>query len=334
MAEPFLSIIIPVYNAEDYLEQCLDSILAQTFTDFEVLLIDDGATDTSPAICERYAAKDARFRLFHKENGGHVVARQYIFPYARGTYVTFIDNDDWIDPSMYEKMCGAAKDTGADMVCCGHFAATPEKNIENAEFCAPGFYDKQALETQIYPHMLYHGSFFHFGISPMIWNKLFRRTLLEKHFFQVPPSTKLGEDALPAYSCLLDANSVYFFKECFYYYRSNPASITHHTDPRWFVENHVFFDAFDRVVQHPCLERQRSYYYVYLCLLILPAAFRTEQDAGRPFRDAFLAECNYPPIRRSFRAVRIKEITGLHNKFYTLCIRYRLYRLFCFLIRH
>ncbi|MDE7430170.1 MAG: glycosyltransferase, partial [Lachnospiraceae bacterium] len=99
MSTPFLSIIVPVYNVEPYLACCLDSILAQTFTDFEVLLIDDGSTDASGTICDDYAKKDSRIRCFHKENGGHTSARQAGFRQASGKYITFVDSDDWIAPS-------------------------------------------------------------------------------------------------------------------------------------------------------------------------------------------------------------------------------------------
>lgn len=334
MSTPFLSVIVPLYNAETYLSQSLDSILSQTFTDFELLLIDDGSTDGSAAICERYAAQDDRIRIFHKENGGLVSARQHGFPLARGEYVTFVDSDDWIAPSMYQKMCGAAKDTDADMICCGCTAVTPQKNIERRDFCAPGVYDKKALETRVYPQMLYQGSFFRYGISPQLWNKLFRRSLLEKHLFQVPLSVKLGEDALVSYICLLDAKTVCFLEECYYFYRSNVSSITHHMDKKRLAENHTLFDTFDRIMPHACMERQLLYFYAYQSLLTLPPVFRTEQETGNPFREEFLAECSYPPIRRAFRAVRIKDITGFHNKAYAFCIRHRLYHLFQLLLRH
>lgn len=334
MSTPYLSVIVPIYNAESYLVQCLDSIIAQTFADFEVLLIDDGSTDGSSAICETYAARDNRIRVFHKENGGLVSARQYGFPLAQGEYVTFVDSDDWIAPSMYQEMSSAAKKSGADMVCCGCTAVTSSKNIERRDFCAPGLYDKKALEEHVYPQMLYHGSFFQYGVSPQLWNKLFRRSLLEKHLFQVPLSAKLGEDALVSYICLLDADTVCFLEECFYFYRSNNSSMTHHVDKKKLSENHTLFDAFDRIMPHPCMERQLLYYYAYQSLLILPSVFRKEQETGNPFREDFLAECSYPPISRAFRAIRLKDITGFHNKAYAFCIRHGLYCLFRFFLRH
>lgn len=334
MSTPYLSVIVPIYNVESYLAQCLDSILSQTFTDFELLLIDDGSTDGSAAICERYAAQDDRIRIFHKENGGLVSARQHGFPPARGEYVTFVDSDDWIDPSMYQKMCSAAKDTGADMVCCGYTAVTPEKNIERRDFCKPGPYNKQQLEELIYPQMLFFGSFFHYGISPSVCNKLFRRTLLEKHIYNVPLSIKLGEDALVSYICLLDSNMVCFLEESLYFYRSNVSSITHHMDKKRLSENHTLFDTFDQIMPHACMERQLLYFYAYQCLLTLPPVFRAEQETGKPFREEFLAECSYPPIKRAFHAVRLRDITGFHNKAYAFCIRHRLYLLFQLFLRH
>lgn len=334
MSTPFLSIIVPVYNVEPYLSCCLDSILAQTFTNFEVLLIDDGSTDTSGAICDDYAKKDSRIRCFHKENGGLVSARQYGFPRAQGEYVTFVDSDDWIDSSMYQSMCGAAKETGADTVCCNYTAVTPEKKIERRDFCKPGPYNKQMLEEQIYPQMLFSGSFFHYGVSPSLCNKLFRRTLLEKHIYNVPLSVKLGEDALVSYICLLDSNVVYFIDKSYYFYRSNNASITHHMNQSQLLENHILFDTFSKIHRHPCMERQLLYYYAYQSLLTFPPVFQNALEAGQNFKKDFLSECHYPPIQRAFRAVKISDITGLHNKAYVFCIRHRLYSLFRLFLRH
>lgn len=334
MSTPFLSIIVPVYNVEPYLACCLDSILAQTFADFEVLLIDDGSTDASGTICDDYAKKDSRIRCFHKENGGLVSARQYGFSPAQGEYVTFVDSDDWIDPSMYQAMCGAAKETEADTVCCNYTAVTPEKKIERRDFCKPGSYNKQMLEEQIYPQMLFSGSFFHYGVSPSLCNKLFRRTLLEKHIYNVPLSVKLGEDALVSYICLLDSNVVYFIDESYYFYRSNGSSLTHYMNQSRLLENHFLFDTFGKIHRHPCMERQLLYYYAYQCLLTLPPVFQNALEAGQNFKKDFLSECHYPPIQRAFHSVRISDITGFHNKAYAFCIRHRLYHLFRFFLLH
>ncbi len=334
---PFLSIIVPVYNVESYLGECLDSILAQTFTDFEVLLIDDGSTDGSSTICDEYASRDPHIRCFHKENGGHMSARQEGFQKAAGTYIAFVDSDDWIDSSMYERMCGRAMESGADIVCCNYTAVTPEKKIERQDICRPGFYGRSELEKQVHPAMLFSGVFFHYGVSPSLCNKLFRRTLLEKHLFHVPRSIKLGEDGLVVYPCLLEASSVYFLSESLYYYRSNGSSLTHTMDRGRLAENRLLFDTYDRLIDlcaHSCMEKQLLYYYAYQCLLTFPPVFRSDQDAGTDFKKAFLEECSYPPVRRAFHAVKINDISGLHNKAYVFCIRHGLYGLFRLFLTH
>ena len=328
---PFLSVIVPVYNVEPYLAECLDSILAQTFTDFEVLLIDDGSTDGSSALCDKYAGKDRRVRCFHKENGGHMSARQSGFRKAAGEYIAFVDSDDWIDPAMYQRMCSCAIESDPDIVCCNYTAVTPEKRIERQDVCPPGFYNRKQLEEQVWPRMLFSGHFFHYGVSPSLCNKLFRKSLLEKYLFQVPLSLKLGEDGLVVYGCLLEASSACFLSEPFYYYRSSGSSLTHTMDGGRLAENRLLFDTYDKLIDltvYPCMEKQLLYYYAYQCLLTLPPIFRAERSSGKCNRKAFLAECGYPPIRRAFRAVRVGDVSGLHNKAYVICIRHRLYGLF------
>ena len=114
-----ISIIVPIYKIERYLRQCIDSILAQTFTDFELLLIDDGSPDECPAICDEYAKKDARIRVFHKPNGGLTSARNYGLYNAKGEWVIHIDGDDWIEPTYVEELYNAVIKNNADIAICG-----------------------------------------------------------------------------------------------------------------------------------------------------------------------------------------------------------------------
>ena len=113
-----ISVIVPVYNAEEYLHRCLDSILAQTFTDFELLLVNDGSKDNSGAICDDYAAKDSRIRVFHKENGGVSSARNIGLDNVKGGWVAFVDADDWLDVNMFQEMYDCAISASADAVYC------------------------------------------------------------------------------------------------------------------------------------------------------------------------------------------------------------------------
>lgn len=116
---PELSIIVPVYKVEKYLPKCIDSILAQTFRDFELILIDDGSPDNCGKICDDYAARDSRIRVIHQENAGVSAARNAGLDIACGTYLGFVDSDDWIEPEMYETMIATAKEKQVDVVVCG-----------------------------------------------------------------------------------------------------------------------------------------------------------------------------------------------------------------------
>lgn len=334
---PFLSIIIPVYNAKPYLPACLDSLLKQTWTDYEIILVDDGSTDGSSMLCDEYASRYDHILCHHQPNSGHTAARQQGYRLSRGQYVTFVDSDDWVAADMYSRMCQAAMDTHADVLLCNYMAVMPDQEKKCCSLFPAGFYNKERLITEVYPNMIYFGTFFVYGIAPNMWNKIFRRTLLEKHLLRVPHNIASGEDGLATYGCMLEASSMYFFDEAFYYYRSHAESITHTMDAKRLSENHTLFDTYHDIidiVQYPYMERQLDYFFVYHTLLTFTLVFQQMAKSGSDFRQLFRSECENTNIRKAFAAVKINDITGTHNKLYTLCIRHHLYKLFCFLLKH
>ena len=121
MSTPGISIIVPVYKAQSYLHRCVDSLLAQTYTNFELILVDDGSPDNSGAICDLYARKDPRVKVFHKTNGGVSSARQYGIEHAAGLYTIHADPDDWADPTMLQELYDQAIATDADIVFCDYY---------------------------------------------------------------------------------------------------------------------------------------------------------------------------------------------------------------------
>lgn len=328
---PFLSIIVPVYNAEKYLSHCLDSILAQDFTDYELILVDDGSTDSSGAVCDRYAAAHSQIRCLHQPNGGHTCARQNGVRTSRGEYIAFMDSDDWIDAEMYSRMCGAARETGADIVHCDFTAVMPGKTKVCGTPFPAGFYDKAKLMDTVYPNMIYFGTYFVFGIAPNLWNKLFRRNILEKYLLRLPHDIIVGEDGPVTYACMLEATSVYFCKEAYYYYRSNADSVSHHIDAKRLAENHVMFDTYRQFIDqsaYPFMQKQLHYFFVYQSLLTFIPVFQSMRSESAQFRKLFLEECDNPYIREAFMSVPLKDIAGLHNKLYAFCVRHRLAWLF------
>lgn len=176
-----VSVIVPVYNVEKYLHRCIDSILAQTFTDFELLLINDGSKDNSGEICDEYAVKDERIRVFHKENGGASAARNYGLDKAAGMYVCFIDADDWVDKDYLEQLLPV---DGEDMVMCSFMYDTKEV-FHISELVR----DRQNIGKDL--HILID----HLAICAP-WCKVMRRDIIEQNNIRFDTEVSAGEDML------------------------------------------------------------------------------------------------------------------------------------------
>ncbi|MCI8358474.1 MAG: glycosyltransferase [Lachnospiraceae bacterium] len=220
-----ISIIVPIYNVEKYLPQCIESICDQTYRDLEIILVNDGSTDGCRSICEHYRKKDSRIVVIHKENEGLVNARKTGVSAASGEYIAYVDGDDWIEPSMYERMYRAITEQNVDVVMCGRYEDTG--NVHKAVFqgIPEGKFDKQALIEQVYTKMIVNDLFFEWGIFPSVWDKLFRRGCIERFQMEVDERIVMGEDAACVYPCLLNANSIYIMSECLYHYRQTTSSM-------------------------------------------------------------------------------------------------------------
>lgn len=220
---PKLSVIVPVYNTEKYLRECIDSILAQTFRDFELILVNDGSTDGSGAICDEYAAKDPRIQVIHQENGGATVARRSGVRIAQGEYVTFVDSDDWIDKDMYRIMLACEP---ADILICNMYKYTNAGLHEIKNYINPGSYDKQMMIENSYFAMLFDYDKCQPALPPSLCNKLIRTSIVRNVIENVSESITYGEDALCSYACILDAERIYLTDQRLYYYRANPESVS------------------------------------------------------------------------------------------------------------
>lgn len=225
---PFLSIIVPVYNAETYLKDCIESILYQDYKDFELILVNDGSNDSSLKICEGYEQKDSRIRVFSQENRGSIAARKNGVRAAKGHYIGFVDSDDWISPSLYDRLCHTALEYNVDIVLCDFISSYKNAEINITQGIAGGFYNKRELCEEIYPTMLcdrINNSFY--KILPAYWNKIFRKEAISPYLLQLDERVKLGEDMVCVYPSLLKANSIYYLKNQYlYYYRQRKGSMS------------------------------------------------------------------------------------------------------------
>lgn len=244
-----VSVIIPVYNTERYLKQCLDSVLAQTLEEIEILCVDDGSTDSSPSILQSYAEKDSRVHIIQKENGGVVSARKVGIEAATGRYLGFMDSDDWVEPEMYEKLYGYGVEYQADLVSSGYFL---EGNFTSVHYddVPPGFYDGKKLDF-LRENTIFNVETKEVGIRGSLCCKLFLAERLKRVHAQMPEDLSMSEDKMCVLSYLLDSTGVYIVREAFYHYRIHANSAVHTPNPRYLEAVNAVYQYLIKLYDHP-----------------------------------------------------------------------------------
>ena len=219
-----ISVIVPIFRIEKYLPTCIDSLLQQSFLDFELILVDDGSPDNCPKICDDFAKTDPRIKVIHKKNGGLLSARKEGLENAVGKYISFVDGDDWVDKFYLDTLFKLADANDSDLVVTGHFREFDGK-IETIKPKTAGVYDENELRSLIIPNAIYNGHFCGHGISTYVWNKLYKRELLYSVLMDVPNEIIMGEDAAITYSYLAISKSLVISRIPLYYYRQRHDSI-------------------------------------------------------------------------------------------------------------
>ena len=220
MNQPVITMIIPVYNAEEFLEQCVLSVLAQTVREIAVILVDDGSTDGSGILCDRFAGEDPRVRVFHTENRGHYTARNIGLEEARkngSRYIGFVDADDWVDPEMFGAMLDKARETGADVTECGFRFEYPD----GSEEWLP---EAGAFSTDEALYRLFRGD-----SHDYFWNKLWKVSCFDGFAF---PPVRAYSDMVITYRLLAKSAVAAGIGKAFYHYRQVAGSIVYQHDMR------------------------------------------------------------------------------------------------------
>lgn len=197
-----ITVIIPIYKAEKYLPRCLDSLLAQSYTDFECILVDDGSPDNSGALCEEYASQHSCFKVIHKPNGGASSARNAGIDIALGEWVTFVDADDYLDSDYLESLSNVQTRTQTDFVLGGH-----KKYYANGDLKAERVYDEKFFNQAQFPDLLKQGLLVY---QKAPWCKLFKREILNQNGIRFVPGAITGEDEIFMYSYFLCCKSLAF----------------------------------------------------------------------------------------------------------------------------
>ncbi len=316
-----ISIVVPVYNVERFICECLESIKKQTYSDFECILVDDGSTDSSGTICDRYAKEDERFKVFHKANGGLVSARKFGVNAAGCQYVCFVDSDDYIGESYLDNFANIIAKHSPDMIAnnyiesfCGDQTAPFYINE------AVGLYEKDRLDT-IKERLVYDkdtkGS--NMGvIMPSLCLKCIKRDLLAQQYSECDESISMGEDLMISFPLALICNSIYL--DCFkgYFYRKNPNSIANTFKPE-------YFDTVDKLSAY--LEDRMPSHQTNIAYYALQRTYSNVISAGRSIANAkeFKALLNQKITRNEIQKYKKLKTKGfpLKNRIFFFLIKKR-----------
>ena len=304
------SVIVPIYNIEKYLGRCIDSVLSQTYDNFELILVDDGSPDNCPAICDEYAARDSRIKVIHKENGGLVSARQAGICKACGDYVFHLDGDDAVLPDALESAYRIIRDTGADIVSFSYkICVDGEIGKAVDDIAEEGLYNKSDMQDKIYPNLLSNKNMK--NLFYFLWGKAIKRELATKHQMNVNPAISMGEDVICSTPCYLDANTVYMSKKPVYLYTVRGDSITTSFKISQISQvADVVTGLYNLDVEKPNgFDEQISRYSCFLCFAILASAAEGNHFGSiKKIKDAILNSLHKEEIKKAhFENITIKS---------------------------
>lgn len=266
-----IGVVVTVFNLEQYIESCLNSILQQTYGEIEVVVVDDGSTDTSGEICDRIAEHDNRVKVIHQENQGPIRARLHGVEQTTAEYVTFVDGDDWLDKDLYRDIMQRELLSQNDMVCFGIFRYRGENDFYRAPcIFREGVYSRSEMEKEIVPRLFWNFESSTYGLDPSLCSKIFRRKLIQKHLNNVSDlDIHYGEDIAVLYPLFFDCHAVVILDRCYYYHRIRKpdALASYYQDIRYFDKLYklyrYLYQCFSDCDYDKELIKQLDYCYMY-----------------------------------------------------------------------
>lgn len=314
---PKVSVIVPVYNVEKYVEKCLKSLVNQTMQEIEIIVVDDGSKDGSKSIVDNYIKKyPDKIKYLYKENGGLSSARNFGIPYANGEYIAFLDSDDYVEPTMYEEMYNLAKKEDADMVECDFIWEYPNKQKYDYGVVYNG--KKEAIEKA----------------RVVAWNKLIKREIIESEKIEFPFGLRY-EDVEFFYKLVPSLNKISFMKKYFIHYvqRENSIANTQNTKTK------DIFKVLNNVIE---FYKNKGYYeeykeeleYTYLRLLLCSSLKRMCKIKDKQERKTALDDTwnnintNFPNWRKN-RILKKKTIKNMYIK----SVNRFTFKIYCFILR-
>lgn len=332
-----ISVIVPVYGVEKVLERCVDSILAQTYKNIEIVLVDDGSPDNCPAMCDAYAEKYNNIVVVHKPNGGLTSAWKEGVRHASGDLVGFVDSDDWIDADMYERLYTELLHQGADIAMAGLVFDYEDPNFpprRETNRMDMSVYDRSEVEA-LFPVLLNDGSFIGRTIQPSRVTKLFRKKLVEQNLDLWDERVNVGEDLQMVFAAVLDADKICAIPDYYpYHYWYNMSSMTGGHDPHYlekikFLKERMEFIS-DKKSVYDFYPQIRNDFLSLAVMAVKNEIWRNHTDSFGQVLKNVRAMCQDSVVQEALQNHTMDKI-GLSVKLYIFMMKHRL-TLPCYLV--
>lgn len=264
-----VSVVVPVYNAEDYIGRCIESVINQTHKEFELILVDDASYDSSLEICRLYEKKDSRVRVLTKSNGGPHSARKLGVNRAEHPYVMFVDSDDWIDESYIETMIKQMVECELDYLVAGYTLCENDRRVEYENRIPSGIYLKEDLCKSIYASMLCPDYSFEQRIIPALWGKMFKTEIIKSIMNELDDDISIGEDLACTFKYILQVQKIKVLNENHsYHYVVQKTSVSNRRDIAYFEKSVRLGQFLDRTLEVYTLENLRDNIVCYKAFLV------------------------------------------------------------------
>ncbi|MCQ2589042.1 MAG: glycosyltransferase [Treponema sp.] len=258
-----VSVLVPIYNTAQFLSECIESIIHQTYSNLEIILVDDGSEDESLTLCEQFSELDSRIKIIHQSNGGLVSARIRAINEATGSFILCVDSDDYIDTDMIEKMVKQQMQFNADVVCTGYIKEKESGSYPRENYLESGVYSNDKLNV-LRSKLIYSGNFYQPGIMPFICNKLIEKNIYKLFQSTVPLEITRGEDVAVMFPLLLKADCIIIDNTIKgYHYRKNKTSICHTIDIEHFKHKKILYEYLQNKIPIEEFREQLEFYELF-----------------------------------------------------------------------
>lgn len=338
--KPFFSVIVPCYNVKLYLKECIESIIGQSFKDFELFIIDDGSTDGCSEICDKYKEKDNRIRVFHQANAGVSVARNKGIKNANAEWIIFIDPDDWVEKGMLEALHEIVSETKADLYLFDYYQEFAKKRVIKQFMSQSGYLPQETIkELRLAPfnQFIKNGKIEEYETN-VIWDKVYKTDILRSNKLHFIEEARKGQDVIFNAEAFQLCNSYYYFHKTLYHYRYLESSITNRYNPNVRFYNEIAFREQERIInQYKLQEEYWDNYYVrvltrlYSCMRLYYFHEKNPKSwlqTKKELRQVLKTE----PYKNAMNRVKQQFLHG-GQKIFVLCLKSRCFLFLKILVR-